>query len=265
MDKIISFLSFTGKYSIIGSAVDKNLKYSADVDAQEYIELKGDPDKIRERIYELFKKKFKDAYKNPNMFIIDFKLGVLEHNMPIRWDLEKMENEKDLFIESLKQKSVIKIDMIYYDSKQVLFKEYSVNYYFLINEKSSYPFIRDKDMTQEFIQEYFKYMKAGNYFKALKRLYSLMKIEKITKGRRKLINFLNSDTGLLYQKKSSLETIELLLENNFRKPNMKIVEKALKKIDESRSPDQLQKIINEESLKFIKENINIMKFKQNSD
>lgn len=277
MEKIITFLTINDDYSIIGSAADKKLKYSSDVDVQEYIELEGQTDEILNNIYQLFKKKYKEAYQNDSVFITDFKLGVLEHNAAIKWTRKDINqgyvdtgNRKITFKECLLQKSVIKIDIVHYEDN--MYKEYSVNYYFLINEHSTNPFITDKDLVNEFVLEYYKYMKEKNYFKALKRLYSLYKI--IKKPAKQLISFLNSDVGKMNHKKTSLEVILGLLDNNFRKPKMRIVKKAIKKIDKKYAKfdkkdieeqiNTLQLEINIASQKFINENVNILDILKNS-
>ena len=279
--KIIKFLSLDGEYSIIGSAADPSMKYSSDVDIQEFIELNGDINQITEDIYQLFLKKYKEAYKDKKVFITDLKLGTY-NNQSLHWTRQEVlngykmiHNHKVKFIDALQQKSVIKIDIIYLDD---IYKEYSNNYYFIINKKSTYPFLSNKDMINELVSEYYKYYNKKNYFKALKRLYSLYKIEK--RSAKRLISFLNSDTGKEANIKSSLETLSLLLENNFRDPVLKDVIKSIKKLDLS-SDDKilllnchtkddllkhietiikrLQDSINNDTLEFIKKHINVGK------
>ena len=280
--KIIKFLSLDGDYSVIGSAADSSMKYSSDVDIQEFIELNGDVKQITEDIYQLFLKKYKEAYKDKNVFITDLKLGTY-NNQSLHWTRQEVlngyktiHNHRIKFTDALQQKSVIKIDIIYLEDG--IYKEYSNNYYFIINQSTTNPFLSDKDMINELVSEYYKYFNKKNYFKSLKRLYSLYKMEK--KSPKKLISFLNSDTGKEANIKSSLETITLLLENDFRNPVLKNVIKSIKKLDLSSDDkmllvnshtkndllknietvsNRLQDSINKDSLEFIKKHINIGK------
>jgi hypothetical protein len=62
---------------------------------------------------------------------------------------------------------------------------------------------------------------ARNYFKALKRAFSYYKLEGEGKNETKidrLLAFFNSETGLLYKITSEIKTIQIILEQDFRKP-----------------------------------------------
>lgn len=281
MSDIIRLLTFDEKnYEIIGSANDKTMKYNSDTDIQEFIELKGDENEIINNIYELFKEKFEKAFKNKKLFIIDFKLGQNKNNIPYKWSFEDIKNSykienglKIKFTNCFQQKSVIKIDFVV-EEKPNEFNEYSINYYFLINDKiDTNPFLKDKDLANEFLLEYHKYLKKNNSFKALKRLYSFYKI--IGVENLDLIDYLNSKYGLLYNIKSRLETLLNLMDNKFRPISNKKIKKALKIIDKElkefnltnnlfNNKNQLKEninlvieeiitILNTESKKFIKE------------
>lgn len=263
--KIIKLLSLDGDYSIIGSAADPEMKYSSDIDVQEFIELNGDVGEITQGIYDLFLKKYKESYKDKNVFITDFKLGRF-NNQSLHWTREEVlngykmiHNHRINFTDALHQKSVIKIDIIYLDDG--IYKEYSNNYYFIINNKSTNPFYSDKDMIDELVGEYHKYVGKKNYFKALKRLYSLYKIKK--KPGKRLISFLNSDIGKEYNIKSSLETLILLLENNFRQPLMKNVIKSIKKLD--LSSDDKKLLVNSSTKTDLIKNLEIVSEKLNDN
>ena len=60
-----------GKGYLIGSASDNRIKYTSDVDLEEYNSVKGS----LEDILKSFQDKFKKAYKSNNIWITDFKLG----------------------------------------------------------------------------------------------------------------------------------------------------------------------------------------------
>jgi hypothetical protein len=122
-----------------------------------------------------------------------------------------------------------------------------------------------------------------NYWKVLKRLFSLMLRNK-TKNKNKLIkliDFFNSNVGLINKCKNEFDILLIILEQKFRKPNIddilynikKIKQwayqagiefeevnffntKSLKKIEELiiKVRDDLSKVINDYSYNFIENN-----------
>ena len=70
--KVFDKLTINGKYTVIGSGNLKKIEYNSDYDLQELIkEKKGKT--ILDKIYHLFKDKFKSCKKDDNYFITDFK------------------------------------------------------------------------------------------------------------------------------------------------------------------------------------------------
>jgi hypothetical protein len=64
---------------------------------------------------------------------------------------------------------------------------------------------------------------AGNFFKGLKRAFAYYKLEGEGKNDskiQKLLEFFNSETGLLYKIRSEIKTIQMVLEQTFRKPKI---------------------------------------------
>ena len=111
LTKVFNLMSIKGKYNIVGSASLKGIKYSADYDLNELNHIKG-PD-ASSKIYEIFKHKFQLAKSNPNIYITDFKCGNDANNESLKWSYNDLMNNKHKFIEALKTKSMIKLDIVY--------------------------------------------------------------------------------------------------------------------------------------------------------
>lgn len=227
MDKILKLLSIN-EYSIIGSKDDPNINDNviSDIDTQE----------ISFTTYDDVLKHFQNIYKilkkSKNIIITDFKSGY-NHltDLPYRWTYKTImngyqydtENNKIDFIETLKNKSIIKIDTIIYINKE--FIELTMNYYFTFPNNKTYKNKSKNDIAKELIKDIKEYKKDGNYYKALKRLNSLYKIQSktTTSKYKQLIDMINSDYGLMAKDKSRLETLLYIIDNhnNFLKIELK--------------------------------------------
>ncbi len=221
------------EYDILGSAADPNVKYVSDVDAQEIIYLSIDDNKDYNDIYKFFKDLFIKIKKSKNIYITDFKCGHYNNTLPIRWTYDdimngyvKTDEEKKDFITALNQKSTIKIDIILLDEDDKLYKELSVNYYFnYINEDKKTEFSTnlnptDKDYIIISLKEDIEQFKnQENYYKMLKRMYSLYKIE--NKPTSKLLKIINSKYGKLNSFINQLNIINDIIElSKLNKPNI---------------------------------------------
>jgi hypothetical protein len=71
------------------------------------------------------------------------------------------------------------------------------------------------EVLKELTTDYKDYVKEGNYMKALKRMFSIIKMKNPQdKKLVKLADYFNSPIGLLYRCKSDLETIDTILYYN---------------------------------------------------
>lgn len=205
---------------IIGSAKSDFIKYPSDIDLQETITT----DKTFEDIYHFFVNIFKKAKENKKVFITDFKCG-FHAGVPVRWNYETLMQgfqmigeDKITFEQCLSQMSTIKIDLVSLERGR--FVEYSNNYYFYF-EKYNHRNTNQKEkkeLENALLYNYYQLLKDGKQYKALKRLYSYYKIKGLYKKLRQLEQLFNSDTGKLSKMKSSLETIDLVLNQTFRRP-----------------------------------------------
>jgi hypothetical protein len=96
----------------------------------------------------------------------------------------------------------VKIDYIVF--LDYVFKEVSIMYIFK-NQKES-----DTDRIQTLRNDYDDLMVKGENFKALKRLFSIYKIEKDYINLKTLTSLFNSSIGKIYEMNSNLKTIQLL-------------------------------------------------------
>ena len=140
MQHVYNLLTITGKYTIIGSASDKSIKYVSDYDLQEYIKKPKFSKNILDDIYEDFLDKFEKAKANPKIFITDFKCGMDTNDEPLRWNYydmkrgsKKLTDGRDIsFQQAMTQKTTCKMDIIALING--LFCEFSENYNFKIGD-----------------------------------------------------------------------------------------------------------------------------------
>jgi hypothetical protein len=223
--RIFNLMSIAGEYRVIGSASLKKIKYFSDYDLDELFKNGGES--VLTKIYNSFKKKFVDARKDPNIFITDFKCGMDSNLDPLRWSYDDMmkgykimeDGRKISFEECLNIKTTIKLDIVAIIDG--IFTEFSENYYFKFgkNEGNFFEYDIDKDnILNNLKHSYDEYMYVErNYLKALKRIFAYKELKNSVKYRsqlEKLIDYFNSDIGLLNKYRSELDIILILLEND---------------------------------------------------
>lgn len=250
LNKVLNILSIN-EYDIIGSKADKNIQdiVISDIDTQD---IEEDSDINYDDILKHFQNVYTILKNNPNIIITDFKSGYNQlTNRPYRWTYKTIkkgyqydeENNKVYFIDTLKIKSIIKIDVIIYTSIRNDTNEYielTMNYYFKNQYLNTYNKKSKKDIINELKNDIKELKEDGNYYKALKRLNSLYKIQS-KKPPKKLIEIINSKYGLMAKDKSKLETLLYLINikntnkhiNEIKKEyQVKTKEDIIKKIDE---------------------------------
>jgi hypothetical protein len=221
-ENIFKFLALNNDYELIGSSKHK-IKYISDYDLQNTVK-KIDHNKILKQ----FQDKFIQAEKKNGWYITDFKCGIF-NNTPVRWKkddimrgyIDLAETKRVMFINTLYDDSVKKLDLIVIDKD---INEYSCNYYFENKEETNKDNIYKSlyiDVKTYFFEE--------NYMKMLKRLFSLMMIDKENYNTKEILKLFNSDTGKLYQEKSKLGTIKILLSVISNWQNDKNILKIMKK------------------------------------
>jgi hypothetical protein len=116
--------------------------------------------------------------------------------------------------EAFTSPAIVKVDVVAY-VQQSRYTDFSMIYLFYNRGK----ILNNVDMSNEvqsIKQDLEYYTLTGNYFKALKRMFSLARKANDTKTVKKLNDILNSDLGRLYSIISDIGTLKYLLEHEGR-------------------------------------------------
>ncbi len=117
---------------------------------------------------------------------------------------------KIYFIDSIMNNTVIKIDIIAHLS-YAEFIDLSEIYIFKVNNEYNFEFTKSK-IFENVKLDGIQYLKAGNLYKALKRIFSLFKFKKDTTQLKILVDLFNSNIGLINKVKADLEIYIIVLE-----------------------------------------------------
>jgi hypothetical protein len=230
------------KPSVIGSFSLESQRNAGDIDLDVYILSRVEYDFVVKE----FEKILKNIDDNPNMYFIELKIQ--DKNGKKKKFYADQKNKVVIPKKTFDNIEFIKIDMvIYYDGA---FKEMSVNYWFNPNKHDIVTEI-EKDIKEE--------LKEGNYYKVVKRYFSIAKVTDDKPKGKFISEFLNNYTGGEYKLLSNLKSIKLLLENyddplirkqikanlinNDIVPEVKVVYRMI---------PQLQKKVNKEGKLFLK-------------
>jgi len=146
----------------------------------------------------------------------DLKCGLDGNNKGIHWKLDEIlkgrtHSGKSL-INSLTENGYCKYDVIvpYYGR----YIEISLIYSVFSNDGliGQVP-LSLNDFIIQITKSYYELMSEGNYYKAIKRLYSLSRLTKDVKTIRAISQLLTSNLGKLSQIKADLSTIKLIIDN----------------------------------------------------
>ena len=201
-------MSLESKVNVVGSASIKRAVYYSDYDLFENVYGKSD-----RAVYNHFKNVFEIIRRSDNVVISDFKCGET-NGTSLRWTYEEMKNDNNqgvTFAEALRHKSMIKMDIIALISGRFIEITEVYNIY-LDGEPNMSPSLDDivDDITKEYSDE----VRDGNYMKALKRMFSLLKLKGEEPRKQDiLLDYFNSPEVLIYRCKNDLETMYLVLDS----------------------------------------------------
>lgn len=246
LQSAFALLSVAGKYRVVGSSSYKSIRYNNDYDLDEVYSKTKTSKAVLDKILSIFQDIFQTAEKNPNLYITDFKAGIDSNREALRWNkndinrgFKQLKNGKLVtFQDILLTKSVIKLDLV--DYLDGYFTEISEMYFFKFGSHTNYyedEFEKEHMLTELKINTN-SLLEEGNYFKALKRLFSYLSIKDQVKYKDeliRLIHFFNSNVGLIYKAKSELDVLLLLLQNEFRKPPLKDIFNTLQIVKQNLS------------------------------
>ena len=238
---VFNLMTISRKFNIIGSSALKNIRYSNDYDLNELYMKQMNTQEALNTITKMFQAKFVEADKDPTLFITDFKCGIDRDGEPLRWNKACMKKgykimlsgETISFQSALLLKGDTKLDVV--KILDGVFTEFSDNYYIKLGNKTNFdPAETETENMKHSLEQSFHeyYYEQNNLFKGLKRSFSYLLFDGEKKNiatLTKLINFFNSPVGKIYQAKSNIATIELLIENvsQFRLPLLDDVKKNI--------------------------------------
>jgi len=253
--KIAKIMSLESKVNIVGSAKIKRSIYYSDYDS--FSTIKG---KNENMIYNHFKSVFEIIKNSENTIITDFKMGEFR-GKPLRWDYEaikRRENNGITFEQALKQKSMIKMDVVTLLNGR--FIEITEVYNIYIDGESNFDYSKE-NVRKELTDDMLKQIKDGNYMKALKRNYSLLNLDNKNKAlREKLIDYFNSPIGLLNRSKSDLETMLTVIQSP--KFDIDEIRNSLQLLKEQISAFPVENNLEEISKLKTKQNMKVPIYKQ---
>ena len=230
LQDMFNMLSINGKYNIVGSANLKGILYASDIDLNEKAKISGKHP--FEKVYDIFVNKFKVAKSNPNLYITDFKAGLNDKNESIKWSYNQLLKEKQLFIQSIQKKSMIKMDIVFL-LNGVYIEITEVYFLQLGNFKTYDDNLGSKQILKDLKNSYDECIQGGLYFKALKRLSSIQNMQH--KNTDTLTSFFNSESGILYKAYSDLQILLTVIKNQFRKPKIDDIKNNLQIIKQNLS------------------------------
>ena len=201
----INHFSCRGKSKLIGSNSVRGMLFTTDIDAETDINNMQPKDIVKYLRKALTQ--MKDTY------LLEFKAGLDKHGEKLRWsasDIKKGTLKGIKLEDAIMQKSTVKADLICRVGD--VYEEISINFYIKIGDRSNF----NKQTTAEIqrsLEEDINEYRTSNTLKALKRLYSALKLEKgKTDKLKKLEAFFNSSVGLENKVKNELNILLQILE-----------------------------------------------------
>jgi hypothetical protein len=162
---------------------------------------------------------------------------------------------------ALAEKSRIKLDMV--ALIQGVFTEFSEIYFINVGGHSNEEVYTHKEAIESLEEEYEELHKDGDYWKALKRLFSLCRLEPSRNKTkiRKLVEFFDGQVGLVQKNKNELDIILNVVDGE-KKPhlyditnNLQIVKQSLSNVFAFRLRDNISREIDELCVSFSKKKL----------
>jgi hypothetical protein len=193
----------------VGSSINKIQPYFSDIDLMNIIKKNMSKNELIKFFINNIKKIINNIQKDNTIFFSDFKAGGLH------WKINEILNEKKdniTLYDACNTINVIKLDIIIpYDERYIEMTSFYIletNEELINVDKNYYKSIK-KSLLND-INEF----KKKKPFKAIKRLWSLAKIENNFNVLNKLKDIIRSSISLLAQINADIETIILLVLNN---------------------------------------------------
>jgi hypothetical protein len=197
--KFISKLTWKpNKMMLLGSASLESQKYYADFDLVSYIT------KNRDKPFNTLYKILSKTMKTKGMYFIEGKIQVSDKNKKRFYKLVDLNEEMfDKPFQFIKLDYVIKIGTLFY--------ELSINYTF---ESSS----TKEEIIKAIEKEEKELISDGEFYKALKRRFSIAKLKKDKPTMVKLTKLFNSPTGEMYKDVAIMKAIKSAIDTGYKEP-----------------------------------------------
>lgn len=203
---IMDILKFKyDKLKIIGSSSLKSLKYFSDYDFKADIKYNYSD----KEIYDEIKGILRNIFDNPNLYFVEMKIQNKEHKY--KWFIGDTINYDD-FIKKIKNMDYIKIDLLAYINFE--FVTISVNYNFKYDKNK-------EDIIKKLNNDIKELIKEKRYFKILKRIYSISKINNDNNNVLYLTKIFNSDIGYKYKLLNVIGTLFDVIKYYKKEPQIK--------------------------------------------
>jgi hypothetical protein len=205
---IIELMDLTDNISLVGSMNLKSMIYANDYDCFEQIKVQN-----FDIVLTKWKLNISDILHKKDVYIGDIKCGVDKKKEPLRWKPKDVMNGYVLqngqqfdIIDCMKSGEMWKIDVIALINN--VFKEFSCVYDINTNKNE----IQTK-MTHSLRKDVQEKYKEHDYFKCLKRIFSISQMSKDDKATQYIYPYLVGDLGILSNLISDIGTIQYLIDN----------------------------------------------------
>ena len=210
LKNIFSIVSLNHDYNIVGTSSVRGMLYASDYDLNMYLIEHDTKEKTINYIDSNFNKLFHKIDNDDNIYFIDFKIAGLHWTMD---ELLRGYKGNVKFKSGLSSDDIIKLDIIA-RLNYGEFAEISMIYNLEFDEKTQdehhdSTISKIKDNIHVEIKDY---LAEHNYFKALRRLFSLYKLTE-SKHIDILFKFFNGDMGILNKVKSNIDIYYQLTEH----------------------------------------------------
>jgi hypothetical protein len=193
----------------VGSSMNKIQPYYSDIDVMNIIELKKNTLEVIRFFIDNLKILLKNISLQNNVFFSDFKAGSLH------WTVEQIMNEQNgelSLTNACTMKDVVKLDIIGPYNERFL----EMSTFFILKSISEYINVENNyfDNFKKSLLVDINHYKDTKPFKAVKRVWSLAKLNKDDNTLKMLADIIKSNIALISQINADVETLVLLIEHN---------------------------------------------------
>lgn len=204
---IIQLMELGDSINLVGSMNLKSMIYANDYDCYEQIQTKN-----LSLIYRKWKLNMGELLQKKDVYIGDIKCGVDKNKQALRWKVKDIyegyvlsNGQRYNILDCMASGEMWKMDIIALINN--VFKDFSCVYE-LYSEKNLKQIMKTRLMAD--VKELYK---NGKYFKCMKRIFSIGKLEHDNKIMTYIYPYLTGDLGIISNVLSDIGTVQYLLEN----------------------------------------------------